>query len=298
MIEKKRLVCTFSGGETSAYMAQWVKKNKSEEYEIVFIFANTGQENEETLDFVKKCDEYFQLGIVWVEAVFDMRHGKGTRHKIVDFNTASRNGEPYYQGIKKHGMPNTQNPWCTRDLKLYAIQSYLKRELGWKKGSYYTAIGIRQDEIDRVNAKYKEEKLYYPLVSDRPMTKPKINFWWKNQPFRLNLKGYEGNCMWCFKKSLKKLMTIAVEKPHYFDFPKRVEKEFENWVPDSRAHNTNIKFPIRFFRSEWSVQDIFENSKKPFTKAKDDSDVYVWQTSMFDVDLDSTNGCEESCEVY
>ena len=195
-------------------------------------------------------------------------------------------------------MPNVANPWCTRDLKLYAIQSYLKRELGWKKSEYYTAIGIRADEIDRVNSKYKENKLYYPLVSDRPMTKPKINFWWKQQPFRLNLKGYEGNCMWCFKKSLNKLMTIYKEKPHYFDFPKRMELKFENFIPESRSHNESVKLPIRFFRSNWSTEDIFNNSKKPFKKPVDDSDIYTWQTSMFDVDLESTNGCEESCEVY
>ena len=297
-MKKKKLCVSFSGGETSAYMAQWLKRFKQDEYEMVFIFANTGQENEETLKFVQECDDYFELGVVWVEAVFDMRHGKGTRHRVVDYKTASRDGEPYYNGIKKHGMPNTQNPWCTRDLKLYAIQSYLKRELGWKKNDYWTAVGIRVDEIDRVNSKYKEEKIYYPLVSDQPMSKPKINFWWKNQPFRLQLKGYEGNCMWCFKKSFNKLMTIAKEKPHYFDFPKKMEKEFENYIPKSRSHNPNIKLPIRFFRSNWSVQDIFDNSKKPFSKPKDDSEVYTWQTNLFDDDLETNNGCQESCEVF
>ena len=39
---KKKLLVSFSGGETSAYMAQWLKANKSNEFEMIFVFANTG----------------------------------------------------------------------------------------------------------------------------------------------------------------------------------------------------------------------------------------------------------------
>src|SRR5690606_17416823 len=100
------------------------------------------------------------------------------------------------------------------------IQSYM-RSIGWKK--YHTAIGIRADEFDRMNANWKKNRFYYPLIKDRQMTKPKINFWWSQQPFRLNLKGYEGNCKWCWKKSTRKLQQLAVERPEYFDFPRAME---------------------------------------------------------------------------
>lgn len=294
-MKKKKLLISFSGGETSGFMAQWILNHKKDEYEIICVFANTGQENEETLEFIEKCDKAFNMNLVWVEAVINPKMGEGVRHRIVDYNSASRDGQPFEDAIKKMGIPNQSAPYCTRDLKLAPIKSYLK-SIGWK--DYYTAIGIRQDEVDRINSNYKEKKIYYPLVSEMPMTKPKINFWWNQQKFRLNLKGYQGNCKWCWKKSTNKLLTICVENPEYFDFPKRMEKEYENFIPETRLHNELIKPPFRFFRGNKSVEDLFRLSKLPFKIAKDDATIYSWQMSIFDEDLDTTNGCDESCEVY
>ena len=194
---KKKLLVSFSGGETSAYMAQWLWNNKQDEYEMIFVFANTGEEMEQTLDFANKCSEYFGFPLVWIEGVFHKEVGKGTTHKIVSLETASRNGEPFEDHISTYGIPNQANPQCTNELKAIPIKSYA-RSLLWKK--YYTAIGIRVDEIDRIDSRRKEKRFYYPLCEDHPKTKPEINRYWKDMPFRLELKGYQGNCKWCWKK--------------------------------------------------------------------------------------------------
>lgn len=49
---KQKILVSFSGGETSAFMINWLLKNMPE-YEYKFVFANTGEENEETLVFVQ-----------------------------------------------------------------------------------------------------------------------------------------------------------------------------------------------------------------------------------------------------
>ena len=59
---------------------------------MLFVYANTGKEKEETLVFLNKLDLHFNLGIVWIEAKVNPIKGKGTEYTIVDFNTASRNG--------------------------------------------------------------------------------------------------------------------------------------------------------------------------------------------------------------
>jgi len=292
--EKKKLVITFSGGETSGFMAQWVLKNKKDEFDIVCIFANTGQENEETLEFIDKCDKEFNMNLIWVEAVVNKEFGKGVTHKIVNFETASRNGDCFEEIIKKYGMPNIARPHCTKHLKLSPIKSYLK-SIKWK--NYWTAIGIRADEFDRINPNRIKEKIYYPLVEDISMTKPMINFWWDKQNFRLNLKGYQGNCKWCYKKSTNKLLTICIENPEYFDFPKKMEKKYKDYTPPGSKLKDQWK-PYTFFRNKRSVNDLFQLSKLPFKKAENDADIYSWQYSIFDENLDTTNGCEESCEVY
>lgn len=301
MTEKKNLLISFSGGETSAFMSKWLLENKKYEYNMVCVFANTGEETEETLDFVNKCDKEFGMNLVWVEAVVHEEMGVGTTHKIVNFKTASRKGEPFYSVVSKFGIPNQSFPHCTRELKLRPIHSYIKNSLGWK--NYYTAIGIRNDEVDRVNPNYKKEKLYYPLVMDIPMTKPQINVFWKNMPFRLRLKGYQGNCKSCWKKSFNKLMTISVETPEYFDTFKILEEKYAYFVPEGR-NISEEQLPLNFFRGNKSTNDIFEMAKKPFKKSNDDHTVYDWQMSIFHFnnvsleELSSSNGCDESCEIY
>jgi 3'-phosphoadenosine 5'-phosphosulfate sulfotransferase (PAPS reductase)/FAD synthetase len=65
---KKKGLISFSGGETSGFMLWWLLNNKSHEYDFKVVFANTGRENEATLDFVKKCGEQFGVEIVWIES--------------------------------------------------------------------------------------------------------------------------------------------------------------------------------------------------------------------------------------
>jgi len=283
--EKKKLLVSFSGGETSAYMAQWLWNHKQGEFDMVFVFANTGQENEETLLFVEKCTKQFGFPVHWVESVVHHGKRKGTTHKVVDFETASRNGEPFEEIIKKYGISNQSFPHCTRETKLNPITSFTKDYFGTRK--YYTAIGIRIDEADRMNAKAKERRLIYPLISKDyiPMTKPKINFWWQQQPFRLQLKGYQGNCKTCWKKSDKKLFLIANENPEWFDFMNRMEAKYPRVGAEFKKDE--ICIDRVFFRKNRSAKDIMQESKGFDSKVLDDSDVY---------DMDLVGG--ESCEVW
>lgn len=285
----KRLFISFSGGETSGFMSQWLMRNKAHEYdEVLCLFANTGQENEETLYFVDRCNREFGLNVIWLEA--DVYHGekKGTGHKVVDFVSASRNGEPFEEVIKKYGLPNQAYPHCTRELKLAPMKSYL-RSIGWEAGTYDTAIGIRVDEVDRISPKHRELRLIYPLVSDCPMRKPQINEWWEKQTWRLELKGYQGNCKWCWKKTLRKHLTMLDENPEWYEFPDRMEKTY-----GLAGHNIDGN-PRTMFRKNMTVDDMREIAAKGgWQPAEDDARVYVDQLEL---DLDTGGGCTESCEV-
>lgn len=290
---KPHLVISFSGGRTSAFMTKWVLDNWKDLYEkIIVVFANTGKEREETLEFTQQCDEYFNFNCVWVEAVTNPQYGKGVSAKVVNYKTASRKGEPFIAMVAKHGMPSVNSPICTRELKTNAIKAYL-RSIGWK--NYYIAIGIRVDEIDRVSPNAKKQKLIYPLVSNIPTTKQDINKFWGQQPFDLRLKPYEGNCDLCFKKSLRKLMTIVKQNPDLVDWWGELEKQYSEFIPISKRNNEKLKPPLYCFRSNKSIFDIVEMAKHPFSPARDDSK-YI--PSLFDMDLDTSNGCSESCEVF
>lgn len=287
---ERRLCISFSGGETSAMMAKLCMERMASEYDdIRCVFANTGQENEQTLEFVDRCDKAFGLGVVWVEAVVNQERGSGVRAKIVTFDTASRHGEPFEDLIRKFGIPNKMHPHCSRDLKGRPIKSHL-RGIGWNPGTYDLAIGIRRDEIDRMSPSAKAERIVYPLVSRFPSSKATVNTFWEKQSFRLELKGYQGNCKWCWKKSLRKHLTIISETPAAYDFPERMEREhgFSGHNPEGR--------PRVFFREERSTLDLRRMAAiEKFTPANDDARQY--QPELFDFAMDASDGCEESCEV-
>jgi len=283
----KKLLISFSGGETSAYMTyQFLKNNDYDE--VVVIFANTGQENEETLNFVNKCDLAFNFNVVWVETKVFHNERKGSGFTLVNYETASRNGEPFEEIIKKYGIPNQKQPICTRELKLAPITKYV-RSLGWESGSYDTAIGIRFDEMDRVSSKFLQNNIIYPLV-DNKITKKEIREFWELQNFRLNLHEHQGNCKWCWKKSKRKLLTLARETPEIFKFPMRMEQEYAN-----AGFNSDPEYKRVFFRGAISTIELLEESKKNFELF---TDGYRVSIENFNEDLDSSGACSESCEVF
>jgi len=272
MNTREKLLVSFSGGETSAYLAKWLIDNKSENYDMVFVFANTGDEEEETLKFVDLCASKWNIDIVWVEAV--VHHGErvGSTHKVVDFNTASRNREPFKEVIKKYGIPNQNFLHCNREMKLNPIKSYMK-SIGWKK--YKTAIGIRVDEFDRVNKNRVKQRLIYPLVSDKPTTKQEVSNWWSTQDFRLKLRSYNTNCRTCWKKSDKVLAQTYRDNPKYFDFNKNMESDYGQGK-------------YTFFRNgrttDELILDLNNINSIPEDKHKDKN----FQTNIF----------TESCDIY
>ncbi len=284
--ERPVLFVSFSGGRTSAYMSKWLIDNVSDLFELCFTFANTGQEHEKTLDFVHKCDIEFGLNLVWVEA--DVQHGKrvGSKHKIVNYQTASRNGEPFEEVIKKYGIPNAAFQHCNREMKLNPLNSYRNTVLeNLDPTDYGFAIGIRVDEFDRMSASAEKNKLVYPLV-DIGVTKAQVIDWFSRQPFDLEIPEHMGNCVTCYKKTDRKLYTIAKHEPERFDFFKRMECEYSFYGAGEGER--------KFFRKHRTTSDIIASSKKPFIE-------FVDQKPPYEVDLfgmDQHSGCEESCEAF
>lgn len=271
-------------------MAQWIRNHLEDSvYEnVVYVFANTGLENEETLEFVERCSKYFGFNVQWVEASINPNKGEGTGYWLTDFEHAKRKGEPFEAVIAKYGIPNQAAPHCTRELKQNPINAFGK---DWFDGEKYdTAIGIRSDEADRMNPKYKERGFIYPLIHQTmiPATKPMINFYWRSMPFRLNLKGYQGNCLTCWKKADKKLFQIHKENPGAFEFMDKMENKY----PRTGAEFEKPNFVARdrtFFRRNRSAKEIMLEASGWDGIVRDDSDEYSYQ-------LDLIGG--DSCEVF
>lgn len=280
---KKQILISFSGGRTSAYMLYKMLSNKKEDEEYIVIFANTGKEHEGTLQFVKDCEDNFKCDVIWLEA----RHKKTTgetyskkgwavSYNIVNFETASRNGEPFEEMLSVLGIPCSSAPFCSDQLKRLPIEAYLK-DIGWK--DYYKAIGIRCDEIDRMNPNFKEKKILYPLVKDFPSTKKMIIEWWSNNTFDLKIPLNLGNCDICWKKSFKVLVQNTL------DFPERF-KWWEEMILKHSDKSRNEDKNISFFRGGKTIAELFEMGELSSRQL----DLFAQEYKL--------DGCSESCEVY
>jgi hypothetical protein len=161
------------------------------------------------------------------------------------------------------------------------MNSYLK-SLKWENGDHQVAVGIRADEMDRVSSASMAKGVFYPLI-DAGVIKADVLAWEAAQPVRLGIPEHYGNCVWCWKKSFRKLATVARETPHVFQFPAYLEARYAN----VKTANKNR----RMFRKHQQVADIFALARDPTLASFVDT---------FDYGFDSVDmgaACGESCEI-
>ena len=284
----KTLVISFSGGRTSGYLTKRLLEEKNKWKDVIVIFANTGQEHEKTLEFINNCDKKFGFNTVWIEAIAHPGERKTSTAKIVNYKTASRDGRPFEDVIAKYGIPWSKAGHCTRELKEQPIKNYL-RELGLNKTNRVMAIGIRADESHRKSKVAEENNFIYPLI-DWDIDKEDVLSWWEDQDFDLEIPEHMGNCVWCWKKSYIKLVTVMREKPEAFDFPERMEKLHGRTgnIAQKVLNNGVLKGQksIKFFRGFKTVEDIRK-------MAKENDDVFIDEHFMR-----ISGGCSEECQPF
>lgn len=212
-----------SGGRTSGYMLWRVLQANGGKLppDTIAAFENTGKEREETLEFVRDMGLHWGVPIVWLEYRDDEQG-----YAVVDFDTASRNGEPFEAIIRKRQyLPNPVTRFCTVELKIRTLHKYLK-SLGWKddEDGWDQMVGIRADEPRRIakirarpSPEIKAETMIIPLA-DAGVTKHDVGAFWKSQPFDLRLPNINGttpwgNCDLCYLKGPRQIFSMIQEEP-------------------------------------------------------------------------------------
>lgn len=273
MDKDKKIIVSFSGGRTSAYMAYKMQFSPEfADFEKHYVFANTGKEREETLVFADRCDKEFGLNLVWVESIINQTKGVGVEWMRVDYHSANRTGYPFDQMVKKFGIPNIDFPHCTRELKERPMGKWANENV---VGDYVWAIGMRADEKKR--QKFGTDKIY-PLITTWPTNERMVRDFWSRMPFDLKLKDYEGNCDLCWKKSLAKRLTIIAENPD-------VVKQWEEWEQSSE---------YVFDRDGFTINQIKQMAQRPFKKTMDKHELRQQFPELDLIDMFRESSC--TCE--
>lgn len=212
---------SFSGGRTSAYMLKKVLEAGGGQLpdQAIVCFANTGKEEEATLKFVNDCSVNWGVKIHWIE--YQDHEEPEHRYKVVSYETASRNGEPFEAIIRKRQyLPNPVTRFCTSELKIRTMACFLKHSGlfdDYTKSELENSswIGLRYDEGRR--AAKVADKRRIPLFTAKVSVQD-IGEFWEKQPFNLELPTYNGrtlagNCDLCFLKPANQVATLIAEKP-------------------------------------------------------------------------------------
>lgn len=249
--EDDHYLISFSGGRSSAYMLRKIiDANKGIPENAHVVFANTGKEHAATYDFVEETASRWNVEITWLEYRYDTKalggryHPKNQVH-VVDYKTASRNGEPFDSLINaKKFLPNVATRLCTSELKIQTIDRHFKRNLGIKK--YKKFLGIRYDEKKRwAKAMLVEDcNTLFPMVTDMVIKHDVLRFW-KSQSFDLKIPSELGNCDMCFLKTQRKLLDIIKDDPSRADW--WIEKESYHWL---KSNQFNKNFSYEYLKSK------------------------------------------------
>ena len=283
----KNIFCSVSAGYSSVMMAiklrEWFPNHN-----IINVMANTSKERAESLHFMNECDKHYNLNMVWIEAEFHEK-GVGVTPNVVTYENLKTKGEIFEAGIKKLGIPSKVNKWCNRDMKLEVLTKYANSIFG--RNNYSVAVGLRTDEMDRVRKDYKDNNVFYPLM-DFGISQKERNKFWKDQPIKISIEAYKGNCDLCFAKSNRKLITIIKEEPKLIAWWDKMIKDYGNIrIQGKPSYNDLLEANngMTFYRGYNTIEDLVKISEQPFASATDE---YVYKNDLFDLEDECGSGCQ------
>ena len=260
-------VVAFSGGRTSGFMLWHVlNAHGGQPDDLKVCFQNTGLEHAATYAFVRECGRRWAVDITWLEYCVNAEGEHDV--KVVDFDSASRNGEPFTALInKKELLPTPVNRVCSSNLKMRTMDRYLKTLPGFCD-SYTNALGLRYDEprrATRVKSDNGREEICCPMF-DAGHTEADVLAWWRKQSFDLMLPfgtNVAGNCVGCFLKSRGKIEMLMEEMPEHFQW----------WIDAEESVRGIARVPV--FRQDRpsyaSLMDIVTSQGRLFSA--DDEDI-------------------------
>ena len=216
-------VLNVSGGRSSGFMLRRVLDAHGGELpaRTEAVFANTGRERAETLDFVQAMSDRWHVAITWLEYAYVPGAKPARQYRIVSRETASLDGEPFAAMLDaERWMPSTAKGGrvCTSELKVSTIDRYLWKRHGLTRRQTRKLIGFRHDEPHRWKpALYQECEVGYPMV-DAGVTAGDVAAFWARQVFDLGIPSERGNCDLCYLKSRPNLLATIRDEPSRADW--------------------------------------------------------------------------------
>jgi len=218
-------ILTLSGGKDSTALLLMILEQCWPIRITEIVFCDTGKEFPEMYSHLDKVEEYTQMPITRLvpEKSFDYWM----------FDHVKTKGK--HKGKRGYGWGNGPAKWCTKQVKTWPMEKYLKGKYG---NDYTELVGIAYDEPDRLdNQDFKR----YPLA-EMGITEGQCLKYCYDRGFDwggLYTRFDRVSCWCCPKKNLRELYMIWSFYPELWKALKEM---------DSRAWNS--------FRKDKSIADL------------------------------------------
>lgn len=240
-VKTTNYVVSFSGGRSSATLLKYLLEihhgTLPDNYTI--LFANTGKEHPGTLDFVHEIETRWNVDIHWLEydglpdgvdapteddPMFNQSDFKVNR---VTWETASRNGEPWYKVLDTNigYAPRRAARLCTYYMKVGAMWSYM-HQMG--RTPFTNLVGFRSDELSRLQStrdkcgKDSSRPWVEAPLAHINIGRDSVTAYWRDTKkelgFDLDIPAGTGNCDMCFLKGRRQLAQLAYDNPGMIDW--------------------------------------------------------------------------------
>ncbi|MFA7546321.1 MAG: phosphoadenosine phosphosulfate reductase family protein [Candidatus Cloacimonadaceae bacterium] len=202
MENKTRHILALSGGKDSSALAIYMR---SKDIDMEYVFCDTGEELEETYDYILKLQSFLGKKIAWLQTEKDFK---------------------YYLDLYNGVLPDASTRWCTRMLKLKPYENHLGSD------EVISYVGIRADEAHRkgyISTK-PNIKSVFPFIEDN------IG---KEEVFRilkesgLGVPSYyhwrsRSGCYFCFFQQKREWIGLYENHPDLFEKAAAYEKIGDN----------------------------------------------------------------------
>lgn len=196
---------------------------------VDIVLMDTGAEHPLSYQFAKDMVEYFGVNVVCLRGDFDQPLGKAVSYSVVEIGELKHDLKPFKAMMKKYGTPYIGGMFCTDRMKLQPFKKYCDNKYG--KNNYETILGIRADEPKRLR-----DKPFISYLADLcDDDKQDVLDFWSEQVFDLQIEEWNGNCVFCPKKSNLKLVAAQRDNPSlYIEWVEAINEESVRLV-DSRT---------------------------------------------------------------